>query len=166
MRALSKKIVMMGSFAVGKTSLVRRFVHDAFDDAYLSTLGVKVSKKTVTLSDARLMMMLWDISGREGFEHLRASYLKGAGGALLVADVTRPRTFETIAAEARSLHEVAGPVPTVIAVNKSDLVPAVSKAEIDAIAGRLGAPWLPTSALTGDAVEQAFSMLGRAIVGA
>lgn len=100
MPALSKKVCLLGDFAVGKTSLVRRFVHDYFDDQYLSTIGVKVSRKTINIAQGEqiveLTMMLWDLAGSEEFTHLRASYLRGAAGVLLVGDLTRPLTFDTL----------------------------------------------------------------------
>ena len=86
MRALSMKVCLLGDFAVGKTSLVSRFVHNAFSDKYLSTIGVKVSRKTVAVVGAdevvELTIMLWDLAGNEEFNQMRASYLRGAAGAL------------------------------------------------------------------------------------
>lgn len=163
--AIFKKVVMLGSFAVGKTSLVRRFVEDAFDDTYLSTMGVKVSRKALEVDGTALTLMLWDISGREGFEQLRGSYLKGSAGALLVADLTRPRTFETLGAEARSLSEAVGSRPRVVCANKCDLPGAMDRGSVDEVAGALGAPWFETSARTGAGVEAAFAALGRALLG-
>lgn len=165
MVALFKKVVMMGSFAVGKTSLVRRFVEDAFDDAYLSTMGVKVSRKALTVDGTELTLMLWDISGREGFESLRPSYLKGASGALLVGDTTRPRTFDTVEDEAGSLASAVGNCPVVICANKSDLPPAIEPSEVALRARNLGAPLFATSARTGAGVEEAFQALGRRLLG-
>lgn len=156
---------MMGSFAVGKTSLVRRFVEDAFDDTYLSTMGVKVSRKALTVDGTALTLMLWDISGREGFEGLRPSYLKGTSGALLVGDTTRPRTFETLDAEVGSLAAAVGDCPKVVCANKCDLPPAVEMQDVAAQAARIGAPLFSTSARTGAAVEEAFQTLGRALLG-
>lgn len=162
--AIFKKVVMMGSFAVGKTSLVRRFVEGSFDDKYLSTMGVKVSRKPLSVDGTDLTLMLWDISGREGFEGLRPSYLKGSAGALLVGDTTRPRTFETIDEEVGSLVRAVGDVPRVVCANKSDLPPAIDQGAIVDQAARLKAPWFATSARTGDAVEEAFLTLGRALL--
>jgi len=162
--AIFKKVVMMGSFAVGKTSLVQRFVEGSFDDKYLSTMGVKVSRKPLVVDGTALTLMLWDISGREGFEGLRPSYLKGASGAILVGDTTRPRTFETIDLEVGSLIRAVGGVPRVICANKSDLPPAIDHGSIVEQAARLEASWFATSARTGAAVEEAFMTLGRAIL--
>lgn len=163
--AIFKKVVMMGSFAVGKTSLVRRFVEGSFDDKYLSTMGVKVSRKPMSVDGTDLTLMLWDISGREGFEGLRPSYLKGASGIILVGDTTRARTFETLDAEVGSVVSAVGGVPRVMCANKSDLPPAIDQGAIVEQAGRLGAPWFATSAMSGAGVEEAFLTLGRAILG-
>ena len=93
-KTISKKICLLGDFAVGKTSLVQRFVYALFDDKYISTIGVKVSRKTVVLPRedevVELTLMLWDLAGSEEFGRVRASYLRGAVGAVLVCDVTRP----------------------------------------------------------------------------
>ena len=97
MVTLSKKVCLLGDFAVGKTSLVRRFVYDLFDDKYISTIGVKVSRKTVSLARdddiVDLTMMLWDLAGSEEFSRMRASYLRGAACALMVYDISRPETL-------------------------------------------------------------------------
>ena len=96
MKAISKKVCLLGDFAVGKTSLVRRFVLNIFEDRYLSTIGVKVSRKTVVTPGPgdliELTLMLWDLAGSEEFDQVRASYLRGASGAVLVCDLTRPET--------------------------------------------------------------------------
>lgn len=105
MNAVSKKVCLLGDFGVGKTSLVRRFVHGLFDDRYLSTVGVKVSRKMVMvpqLADlVEMTMMLWDLAGSEEFDHMRASYLRGAVGAILVCDVARPATVDNLGAYLR-----------------------------------------------------------------
>ena len=93
MKQYSKKICLLGDFSVGKTSLVRRFVHNRFDDQYISTIGVKVSRKTVVLPVAddlvELTLMVWDLAGSQGTTPIAASYLRGAVGAVLVCDLTR-----------------------------------------------------------------------------
>lgn len=91
---LQKKICMLGFFGVGKTSLVRRYVSSVFSDTYLTTVGVKIDKKTVTVREQTLNMLLWDIAGADDISALRTSYLRGAAGYLLVADGTRPETLE------------------------------------------------------------------------
>lgn len=173
MPALSKKVCLLGDFAVGKTSLVRRFVYDYFDDQYLSTIGVKVSRKTINIAQGEqiveLTMMLWDLAGSEEFTHLRASYLRGAAGVLLVGDLTRPLTFDTLPRYVADVDQVGSHPPLVLAANKIDLLddnsserPVLSQAQD--IAQMLAAPLYLTSALTGDEVEKIFRHLGRMIL--
>ena len=115
MVSLSKKVCLLGDFAVGKTSLVRRLVHDMFDDRYISTIGVKVSRKTITIARDQdiidLSIILWDLAGSEEFNHMRASYLRGASGLFLVADVTRPATLANLPAYLADLDQSVGRIP-------------------------------------------------------
>lgn len=162
---IQKKICMLGATGVGKTSLVSRFVSSIFSDTYLTTIGVKVDKKTVAVDGTDVTLLLWDIYGQDEFQTVRASYLRGAAGYLLVADGTRARTLDT----ARELQKVAdgvvGRVPFVLVLNKSDLV---DEWHIDDRAlWRLaedGWSVLRTSARTGEGVEDAFLKLARRIV--
>src|SRR5690606_7159431 len=94
MTVLEKKICMMGAPGVGKTSLVRRFVDSVFSEKYLSTIGVKIDKKSVAVEDTTLNLMLWDLQGEERYQWVRLQYLRGASGYILVADGTRPDTLE------------------------------------------------------------------------
>ena len=157
---LQKKICMLGAFAVGKTSLVRRYVESVFSDAYLTTVGVKVDKKSVDVDGQTLALILWDIAGEDEVSVVRASYLRGSAGYMLVADGTRAASLDV----ARSLHsrvEVeVGPLPFVLLLNKGDLVEEwlVSDTEIDALRS---AGWSVrrTSAKTGEGVEEAFREL-------
>ena len=174
---ISKKVCLLGDFAVGKTSLVRRFVYDLFDDRYISTIGVKVSRKTVAIHHAgeivELTMMLWDLAGSEEFDRVRASYLRGASGALVVCDLTRPETAATLQAYVQELQEVSPRARWMVAANKLDLVepcpagsqPAPALAQVQAAATSYGAPYYLTSAKTGDQVEALFRHLGRWLVG-
>jgi len=104
---IQKKICMLGSFAVGKTSLVSRYVTSIFSDKYLSTVGVKVDKKVITVAEEEVTLVLWDLYGEDGFQTVQKSYLRGAAGYLLVVDGTR---FETFAA-ARELQKMAARSP-------------------------------------------------------
>lgn len=100
MVSLSAKVCLLGDYAVGKTSLVRRFVYNLFEDKYLSTIGVKVSRKMVAVPRGdevvELVLMLWDLAGSEEFDSVRASYLRGAAGALVVCDVTQRSTLASV----------------------------------------------------------------------
>lgn len=170
MRAISKKVCLLGDFAVGKTSLVRRFVHNLFDDRYLSTIGVKVSRKTVIIPREagmiQLAMMLWDLAGSEEFTQMRGSYLRGTSGAVWVCDLTRPETLDSLPAYIETLFEASPGARVVLAANKRDLVDQqrITVAQIEAVANDLAAPYYLTSAKNGDQVEAVFHHLGRLLV--
>jgi small GTP-binding protein len=164
---IQKKICMLGGFAVGKTSMVARFVSSIFSDKYLSTVGVKIDKKTIAIDGREVMLVLWDIYGQDAFQTVQASYIRGAAGYLLVVDGTRIDTFAT----ARDLQQVAvntiGDAPFVLALNKSDLE---SEWQVDDRAlfdvAERGWTMVRTSAKTGAGVEQAFERLARAMLSA
>ena len=90
---LQKKICLLGAFGVGKTSLTRRFVDSIFSDTYLTTVGVKIDKKTVAVNGNTVNLLIWDIAGEDEVSAVRTSYLRGAAGYLLVVDVTRAQTL-------------------------------------------------------------------------
>ena len=95
-----KKIVLLGESAVGKTSLIKRYVHDEFADDYISTIGTKVSKKVINLNvegqEIEVNLMIWDMLGREGYMSTQARQIVGAQGVIIVGDVTRPETMINI----------------------------------------------------------------------
>ena len=93
---MQKKVCMVGLFGTGKTSLVQRFVHSRFSERYLSTVGVKIDRKEVEVDGAAVTLLLWDLSGRDGFEDITPSYLRGSHGILYVADGTRRETWEQL----------------------------------------------------------------------
>lgn len=157
---LVKKVCMVGPFAVGKTSLVKRFVESIFSDKYHTTIGVKISKKQIELDQHNVQMMLWDIEGVDVFTELKSSYLRGASGVMLVIDGTRPTTIrqlnELLSLVRSHLHET----PIVILANKVDLVNEWSLLEEDANKLReSGLTIIETSAKTGAGVEEAFTAL-------
>ena len=119
---IQEKICMLGTMAVGKTSLVQRFVQSIYSDKYHTTVGVKIDKKLVQVDSQEMMMLLWDVEGAETAHELRKSYLRGAAGYLLVADGTRRDTlYKALEIQARA-QETVGMVPFVFLINKSDLV--------------------------------------------
>ena len=119
---LQKKICLLGAFGVGKTSLVRRFVDTIFSDTYLTTVGVKIDKKLVTVGNEQMALILWDIAGEDEVAAVRVSYLRGAAGYLLVADSTRPETLETAASIQTRIQAELGAVPFLALLNKADLL--------------------------------------------
>lgn len=162
---IQKKVCMLGGFAVGKTSLVARFVSSIFSEKYLSTVGVKVDKKSVSVDGRDVTLMIWDIYGQDEFQTIQHSQLRGMSGYLLVIDGTRRATLDT----ALRLHDLAvqaaGDVPFVVVINKADLE---SEWEIDDVAAFTLADrgWrvLKGSAKTGLGVEDAFQVLTRAML--
>jgi small GTP-binding protein len=163
---LQKKVCMLGSFSVGKSSLVRRFVESIFDEQYHTTIGVKVDKKLVSANGEDLTLVLWDIHGEDVFQKMQMSYLRGMSGYLLVADGTRRQTLEdALALNDRVVREI-GRVPAVLVLNKHDLVSQweIEPAQESQLAG---AGWTiqHTSAKTGDAVETVFLKLAQAMLG-
>ena len=86
---IQKKVCMLGAFAVGKTSLVRRFVHSMFADKYLTTVGVKIDKKQLTHSGKEVLLLLWDLYGEDEFQRVQTTYLRGSSGLFLLAWVER-----------------------------------------------------------------------------
>ena len=118
----SKKIVLLGHFGVGKTSLVRRFVESEFSEDYLVTLGVHVKKKEVLLNKEKVTLIIWDIEGNTSLSKARKSYLTGSHGFLYIFDVSRPETFENLENEMDFLNVNYPGISVCKIGNKSDLM--------------------------------------------
>ena len=159
---IKKKICMLGAFSVGKTSLVQRFVKSMFSEKYLTTVGVKIDKKTVSVDGQDVSLLLWDIYGEDEFQKVKTSYLRGAGGYFLVVDLTRRNTLDTAFVLRERAREAVGDIPFVLLLNKSDLE---DEWEIDDTAieelSEEGFSVIKTSAKTGVGVEHAFVSLTR-----
>lgn len=164
---MQKKICLIGPIAVGKTSLVSRFVRGIFPEKYLTTIGVKVDTKTLTLGDQEITLLVWDMAGDDRFGTVKVSYMRGAAGYLLVADGTRRSTLETAAAMQQHMIEGIGDIPFIVLLNKSDLQNAWEISESD-LAPLVARGWrvVQTSAKSGDGVEEAFAQLAAAILAA
>jgi small GTP-binding protein len=159
-----KKVCMLGAFSVGKTSLVKRFIQSIFSETYLTTVGVKIDKKNVELSDRIVTLILWDLAGEDDIASLRMSYLRGSAGYVLVADGTRPATLEIALSLRRRVEADFGALPFVLLVNKSDLQEqwAISDEDVKALRG--SGWWVQsTSARTGEGVEDAFRALAERV---
>jgi small GTP-binding protein len=161
MQTVQKKICLLGDFAVGKTSLIRRFVEGRFEDKYLSTIGVKISRQTVERRDYILNLLIWDLAGGDDFSKMGASYLRGAAGALIVCDLTRPKTLEAYAYYAQQLRDINPDTALFFVGNKSDLVDerVISEETLAAAAQTWHTSYLLTSAKEGHQVEDAFRHL-------
>jgi len=174
-RRMKTKVCLVGEAAVGKTSLVRRYVLDQFEDKYITTLGAKVSKKELEFDiterglHIRMDITIWDIMGEKGFRDLlKEAFFHGAKGILAICDITRYSTLKELADWIGSVFNVVGRVPVVIAVNKVDLKDEVmilyGDKEIERAAGAYDAAFYYTSAKTGEGVDDAFKALGTAIL--
>jgi small GTP-binding protein len=171
MNQISKKVCMLGDFAVGKTSLVERFVYNRFSTDYVSSIGVRVSRKAMIMPQAggvaELAILLWDIAGHNGVHKaILPSYLRGASGAVLVCDLTRPESLAALHDYARMLLSYSPDAVIVLAANKSDQRTArrLPDDELDQAASALRATRFVTSAREGDEVEQLFRTLGRQLL--
>jgi len=173
MDRMKVKICMIGEGAVGKTSLIRRYVLDQFDDRYVSTLGAKVTKKEVVVPDPRgngkvvVDLTIWDVMGEKGFrELLKEAYFHGAQGALAVCDITRYETLPELRGWIESVENVTGRIPVLFLVNKVDLKDQVAMREKDIVAlcEEYSSSHFYTSAKTGENVDQAFYALAKAVV--
>ena len=159
---IQKKVCLVGVFGTGKTCLVQQFVHSRFSVKYHSTVGVKIDRKTVTMDGTEVTLILWDLAGRDEHHDVSPSYLRGAHAVLYVVDGTRRETLDQIF-ELRDLARgVVGDVPSVVALNKTDLVDQwkLTAKDDEALAGQ-GWHLLRTSAKTGEGVEAAFAWLAR-----
>lgn len=162
---IQKKICMVGTFAVGKTSLIRRYVSSMFSEKYLTTVGVKIDKKVITVDDEEIMLMLWDLAGEDEFCEIRPSYVRGASGYLLVCDGTRRMSYEDAICLHGKINNILGDVPFVMALNKVDLRDewALSDSDMQKLKDR-GWTIMLTSAKTGEGVENAFHSLAEQIM--
>lgn len=162
---LQKKVCMLGSFSVGKTSLVRRFVESIFDEKYHTTIGVKVDKKVVQAEPEEITLVLWDLHGEDTFQKLRMTYLRGMSGYLVVVDPTRRQTLDDALALQDRVQQAMGLIPWILVLNKCDLI---SDWEIDleriGALERSGQAVIRTSAKTGEGVEEAFVRLARTML--
>ncbi len=156
------KVGMLGAFAVGKTSLVQRYVHSLFDERYQTTLGVKIDRKSLVIDNEVVDLILWDLAGEDEFMEIRESYLRGSAGGVLVADGTRAETLDIAVALRSKLEETVGDVPVVLMVNKADLADnwTIEPERLEALR-REGWILFESSARTDDNVEQAFTELAR-----
>ncbi|MFQ5908727.1 MAG: Rab family GTPase [Thermoplasmata archaeon] len=167
------KVCLVGEPAVGKTSLIRRFVYDDFTDDYTVTLGTRITKKELRLplSDGGapegVTLVIWDIMGQEGIrELLKEAFFQGAQGILMVSDVTRPGTLALLEGWRDSVAEIAGTLPSYLLASKVDLVDETSsmEADLEAACQRWNASWGFSSAKTGQGVDEAFEGLARLVL--
>lgn len=159
---LQKKVCMLGAYAVGKTSLVSRFVRSIFSEKYQTTVGVKIDKKTVRVGDREMSLILWDLVGEDEYIQVRMSYLRGTAGYLLVADGLRRATLDkAVELQQRAEGEV-GKLPFILLINKFDVMDEWEIKESD-IASLSATGWqvVATSAKSGIGVQETFLELAQ-----
>jgi small GTP-binding protein len=162
MGPLKKKICMVGQFGVGKTSLVRRFVESIFDERYLTTIGVKIDRKDVTVGSASVTLMLWDLAGEDDLAQLNASHLRGASGYILVADGCRAASLAKAVELQKRIADQLGPLPFVLVLNKADLREQWEVKEAAVL--EHGWPTFETSAKAGSGVDEMFLAIAGKLV--
>jgi small GTP-binding protein len=168
---LIKKVCLLGDSSVGKTSLIKKYVYDTFDDKYIATIGTKTVKKELQVDyfgkPLDLTLMIWDILGQKEYRRVQAMSFEGTSGALMVSDVTRPETLQSLKEYwAPQLKKVAGNVPMVFLANKVDLVDSANLelSELAGLADSFQGRHFLTSAKTGENVDNAFLAMGRQIM--
>lgn len=167
------KLILLGDGAVGKTSLISRYVFSMFDSHYVETLGTnvtaRVEKVPTPQGELQVRLQIWDIIGQERFDSIYTAYYQEADGVMLVCDSTRDETLDSLTGWIRSAEEVLGTFPAIVVMNKNDLPPAFTIEEVRSklrgvSSGAFGeSPVFSTSAKTGDHVGEAFQSLARSI---
>lgn len=159
---ISKKVILTGSFGVGKTSLFNQFIYSKFSDKYLTTIGVKVNKKNLSINGKDLSMLLWDIAGEVAQDKVPTSYFLGASGIIYVFDLTRPSTYKNLDTDIEYLKGIVNGGIIKIVGNKADLVTEEDIAKVKEV---IPMEWnIITSAKTGKNVENLFLTLGSELV--
>ena len=170
MSSFKLKVLLTGAAAVGKTSLVQRFIKNRFAANYKLTVGVDILTKDVEFRPSEIATLsIWDIGGQQRFEFIRSTFYKGAAGALLVFDLTREQTYTETRKWLTEIRQFAGEnIPFVLIGNKVDLIEdvgmVIDRKEAEAFAKKEGSIYIETSAKTGIHVDEAFSELTRRII--
>ena len=166
--ALAKKLCLLGDFAVGKTSLIRRYIHNEFSLDYQATVGVQIHQHNDNIETDQgvvpFAQLIWDIEGSRFGEELIANYVLGSAGALIVGDATRNDAIPSMKSHAHTFLGILPGRPIVFAMNKSDLLANDACPNADELIETYGGELVHTSALTGDGVRSLFHSLGRRVL--
>jgi small GTP-binding protein len=162
---IKKKICMLGSFAVGKTSLVQRYVNSIFSEKYHTTIGVKIDQKIIKYNHDDINLLLWDIHGEDEYQKVKPAYIMGSAGYFVVMDGTRRNTLEIGLELQKMAAKVAPQAAFIILINKSDLKDdwEITQNDIDELKNK-GIKVIETSAKEGTGVEEAFLELTKMII--
>ncbi|MEN9434946.1 MAG: hypothetical protein RLZZ422_2535 [Pseudomonadota bacterium] len=163
---IQKKVCLLGAFAVGKTSLIKRYVSSLYSDKYLTTVGVKIDKKQLVVNDQAITLMLWDVAGEDDYTTMKPTYIRGASGCIVVIDMTRLNTLYTAYMVYERIREQAGAIPVIFALNKCDLVDqwALEPKHLEQLQA-LQMPIIKTSAKEGVGVNAMFQNLAQLMLG-
>jgi small GTP-binding protein len=172
---LRKKVCLLGDAAVGKTSVIRRFVFNQFEEKYITTIGTNVSKKDLKLvlqdqnsvnQNYDMTLAIWDIIGQRELQSFNLNYFRNANGGIVICDITRRDTLDSLMMWTSSFFNTIGEVPLVFLINKFDLAQQAEFQvdELGQIAAQFNAPFFTTSALTGENVEHAFYALSERMI--
>lgn len=163
---ISKKICMLGTNAVGKTSLVQQFVHTHFSPTYVSNIGLMLEKRVVSANGVDVELLLWDLYGEDRFQKIQISQLRGMSGYLLVVDGTRLHTLDDALALNERVTATGIKAPGLLVINKVDLADEW-EVGTDRQAQLAESGWeiFRTSAKTGENVKEAFLRLAVMMLG-
>lgn len=156
---IAKKVLLVGNFGVGKTSLIRRFVLNEFSEDYISTIGVRVSTKIIELNTEQIKLLIWDVAGTSDDEKVPKAYFLGASAAMYVFDLSRAETYLNLEKQLNVVKELSGLKDITIVGNKKDLL---THSELEALKKTVTIPIdLITSAKENENVEDAFVILAK-----
>ena len=158
----SKKVILLGNFGVGTTSLVRQYVFHKFSDDYLTTIGVRIDKKIVAVGEDEVSLIIWDIAGESTHQKIPDSYKLGAHGIIYVIDVLRPSTYRSVEDEITSLKNLLPNAPIIKVANKIDLL--TEKERIEIVNNLPLGNYVLCSAKNGENVEKAFNLLAERLI--
>ena len=157
------KLLILGEAAVGKTSILQRYVEDDFNISHLQTVGIDFKQKIVSVENKTIRLIIWDTAGQERFRNLAPSYFRGTEGIILVYDVTNTESFRQVYYWIKQIrsNDSENKISLILVGNKSDLVHKrqITKEQGEELAAHLKLKFVETSAKNGDGINEAFDEL-------